>query len=304
MCHKLFSCSESDTHSHPVACSCWLPLVPLPQSDLSQGAVLTSPFSLSSVFLICTGTDSVLYLFLSLLSLFITFITFHDALLILSQWTLFHVTVFIAFIKNLLDIFSSHYQPLRNSITDKCLCMLFVQMYVCFKWETHKLFFNSNFYRHKLFVFIFILIFIPWYPLSFPPITFFFPLSLLVATPLEKKIHAPLAVVNSRSLFRQEVGLMRISCIHGGNGGSPVYSYYSGFQEQWQIWMTAVHGPLTHPLSINFFLTTLLQCSLHLQVRACVHAFVCICVFMLCCLRLSTHLLLILIILNKYESLN
>lgn len=129
-------------------------------------------------------------------------------------------------------------------------------------------------------------------------------LSPLVATPLEKKIHAPLAVVNSRSLFRQEVGLMRISCIHGRNGGSPVYSYYSGLQEQWQIWMTAIHGPLTHPLSINFFLTSLLQCSLHLQVRACVRAFVCICVCVLCCLRLSTHLLLILIILNKYESLN
>lgn len=137
MCHKLFSWSDSDIHSHPVACSCWLPLVPLPQSDLSQGAVLTSPFSLSSVFLICVGTDSVLYLLL------VT--TFHEnALLILSQWTLFHVTVFIAFIENLLDIFSSHYQPLRNSITDKCLCMLYVQMYVCFKWETHKLFFNSN----------------------------------------------------------------------------------------------------------------------------------------------------------------
>lgn len=298
MCHKLFSCSDSDTHSHPVACSCWLPLVPLPQSDLSQGTVLTSPFSLSSVFLICVGTDSVLYLFL------VT--TFHDnALLILSQWTLSHVTIFIAFTENLLDIFSSHYQPLRNSIPDKCLCMLYVQMYVCFKWETLKLFFNSNFYGHKLFiVFIFILIFIPWYPLPFPPITFFFLLSPLVATPLEKKIHAPLAVVNSRWLFRQEVGLMRISCIHGGNGGSPVYSYYSGFQEQWQIWMTAVHGPLTHPLSINFFLTSFLQCSLHLQVRACVRAFVCICVCVLCCLRLSTHLLLILIILNKYKSLN
>lgn len=120
------------THtSHPVACSCWLPLEPLPQCDLSQGAVLTSPSSLSSVFLICAGTDSVLYLFL------VT--AFHDnALLILSQRTLFHITVFIAFIENLLDILSSHYQPLRNSITDTCLRMLYVQTYVCFKWETHK----------------------------------------------------------------------------------------------------------------------------------------------------------------------
>lgn len=42
--------------------------------------------------------------------------------------------------------------------------------------------------------------------------------------------------------------------------------------------MTAIRGPLTHPLSINFFLTSLLQCSLHLQVCACVRAFVCICV--------------------------
>ena len=86
------------THtSHPVVCSCWLPLEPLPQCDLSQGAVLTSPSSLSSVFLICAGTDSVLYLFL------VT--TFHEnALLILSQRTLFHITVFNAFIENLLDI--------------------------------------------------------------------------------------------------------------------------------------------------------------------------------------------------------
>lgn len=105
---------------------------------------------------------------------------------------------------DLLDNFSSHYQPLRNSITDICLCMLYVQMYVCFIWETHKYFFKKIlFYRHKLFiVFSFILIFISGFPFLFPPITVFFPFSHLGATPLEKMIHAPLADVNSCSLFR------------------------------------------------------------------------------------------------------